>query len=393
MKLNRLLNVQEFEKEALRLLPRSVGGFLFGGAEDGHTLKENQAVFNRLLFRPQGLTGVSNRSQSIELWGKTYSSPIGISPIGVAALARHHCDLILARAAVSEQVPFILSGSSSVPLEIIAQHAPGSWYQGYLPGDVARLENLLLRLEAAKFETLVVTIDTPVGANRETNERNGFVLPLKLNPRLMWDGITHPAWTIKVFLQTLMRDGIPRFSNQTHEVGNPITQDQPNGFRSGWDKLDWDHLRWLRDRWKGRLLIKGVLHDADARKAVQCGLDGLIVSNHGGRQLDSSISTLQALPPVVAAVPRDFPVMIDGGFRRGTDVMKALALGARMVFMGRPMLAGAAVAGDQGVHRVINILRSEIDRNQALLGCADITRINTSYLAVASAPLIHTETT
>ncbi len=386
MKPSKLLNAMEFEREARRILPHSVGGFLFGGAEDGRSLAENLAVFDRLLFRPQGLTGTSARSQSVELWGARYSSPIGIAPIGVAALACHRCDLVLAKAAAKNGIPFILSGSSNVPLEQIVEQAPDAWYQGYLPGDESRLEKLMLRLEAAQVRNLVVTIDTPVGANRETNERNGFVLPLRLTPRLALDGIMHPRWTIRVFMRTLLRDGIPRFANQSHEPGNPITADQPQGFRSGWDKLDWNHLRWLRDRWQGRLLIKGVLHEDDARKAVGIGLDGLVVSNHGGRQLDSAVSTLQALPEIVAAVPRSFPVLIDGGFRRGTDVMKALALGARMAFMGRPMLAGAAVAGSQGVDRVIQIFKSEIDRNQALLGCADITALNTNYLTTASAP-------
>lgn len=386
MKSEKLLNAMDFERKARRILPQSVGGFLFGGSEDGRSLAENRAVFDRLLFRPQGLKGTSDRTQTVELWGTRYASPIGIAPIGVAALACYRCDLVLAKAAAQSNIPFIVSGSSSVPLEQIVAQAPNVWYQGYLPGDEARLEKLLLRLESAHVQHLVVTIDTPVGANRETNERNGFVLPLKLTPRLIAQGLLHPRWTTQVVMRTLLSDGVPRFANQTHEAGNPIIANQPQGFRNGWDKLNWNHLRWLRNRWRGRLLIKGVLHEQDARKAADIGLDGIVVSNHGGRQLDSAISPLQALPEIIAAVPKHFPVLIDGGFRRGTDAMKALAIGARMAFIGRPMLAGAAVGGIQGVERVIQIFKSEIDRNQALLGCNDITDLNTGYLTIASAP-------
>ncbi|MDT4871179.1 (S)-mandelate dehydrogenase [compost metagenome] len=174
---------------------------------------------------------------------------------------------------------------------------------------------------------------------------------------------------------------MPRFSNLYEEIGPPITQDPPNGFRGERDKLSWEHIRWIRENWPGKLVLKGVMHADDARQACEAGADGVIVSNHGGRQLDGCISPLQALPDVVAAVPPGFPVMVDGGFRRGSDVLKAIALGARMVFTGRPQLFGAAVGGDAGIRKVAEIFRSEISTNMALLGCRTLADVTPDLIA------------
>ena len=267
-------------------------------------------------------------------------------------------------------MPFILSGSSNVPLETIQQQAPGFWYQGYFAGDTDRIARILTRLKAAGVQTLVVTIDTCVGANRENNARQGFTIPFSMNGKLLLDGLLHPRWSADVFARTLLKSGVPRWCNLYEEIGCPITQDPPGGFRTGRDLLDWNHVAWLRDHWPGRLIVKGVMHPGDAAEAVKHGLDAVIVSNHGGRQLDSAISTLQALPDIVAAVPPSFPVLIDGGFRRGTDVLKAIALGARMVFAGRPFMYAAAVGGRAGVRHALTILQTEVARNLALLGCS-----------------------
>ncbi len=381
MKLDRLLSVADFEKAARRRLPKAVLGYVEGGTEDCHTLRANRAAFDHVVFRPRGLTGVAGRTQKVELWGREYASPIGIAPMGVTAICHHECDVALASAAHRQQIPFILSGLSTVPMEKVQAAAPGIWYQGYIPGDIQRIGSLMKRLEAAHIKVLVVTIDTAVGANRENNERAGFTIPFKISPRLVLDGILHPAWSASVFGRTLMNGGIPRFTNVLADPqGFRITEEPSGGFRQGRDLLTWEHLRWMRDNWRGKLLVKGLVHPEDARLAVKHGMDGVIVSNHGGRQLDGAISALQALADVKSVVPPDFPVMIDSGFRRGTDVLKAIALGARLVFMGRPMLYGAAVAGTQGVSRVIDILRTEIDRNLALLGCSDIGALSPDWL-------------
>jgi len=381
MSLDSYLSVADFERAARRKLPRAVYDFVAGGTEDGVSLAANRECFDRVSFRPRGLMGVADRSQAVSLWGTSYPSAMGIAPMGVTAICRHKCDLALAEAATSRGLPYVISGASNVPLEEIqTKVGGGAWYQGYFPGDTDRLERIIRRLLKAEVKVLVVTSDTPVAANRENNQRNGFMIPFRPSWSLLRDGVMHPTWSLQVFLKTLLADGVPRFSNLYEEIGPPITAEPAHGFRSGRDLLTWDHLSWLRDRWPGKLVVKGILHPDDAAAAVTRGMDAIILSNHGGRQLDGAMPALAALQTIKQIVPEDFPLLIDGGFRRGADILKAKALGARMVFVGRPALYGAAVAGAAGAGKVLDILRSEIDRNLALLGCADINRLDTQYL-------------
>ena len=384
MKLDRLLSVADVERAAARFLPRAVYGFVRGGTEDERTLQANLQAFDAVRFRPRGLAGVAQRSQAVTLWGRRYDSPIGVAPMGVTAICRHDCERALASAATEAGLPFVLSGLSTTPMERIREAAPHFWYQGYLPGDPARIGPLMDRLHHNGVEVLVVTIDTAVGANRENNQRAGFTIPFRASARLFVDGVLHPRWTAQVFLRTLLKDrGIPRFTNVVADPqGFRITEEPQGGFRQGRDRLDWSHLEWMRARWPGRIVLKGVAHPDDARAAVRSGLDGVIVSNHGGRQLDGVEASFDALRAIVPAVPQGFPVMVDGGFRRGTHVLKAIALGARLVFLGRPMLYGATVAGPRGVARVIEILKSEIDRDLALLGCRSLDQLDCTYLAM-----------
>ena len=382
MKLHQLLSVSDFERRARALLPRAVFGYVNGGTEDCLTLDANRAALRAVQFRPRGLVGVAERSQVVELWGRSYAHPFGIAPMGVTAMCRHRCEQDLARAAADAGIPFVLSGLSTLPMERLREAAPGFWYQGYIPGDKQVIAPLMQRLAANGVEVLVVTIDTPLGANRENNQRNGFTIPFRFSAGLLWDGMRHPRWSIDVFARTLLCERqIPRFCNVTADArGYAITEEPQGGFRQGRDRLDWSHLQWMRDAWRGRIVLKGVAHPADAERAHGLGLDGVIVSNHGGRQLDGAQGALDALPAVVAVVPRSFPVMVDGGFRRGTDILKAIALGARMVFLGRPMLYGAAVAGQAGVARVISILGAEVDRNLGLLGCPDVNALDEDFI-------------
>ena len=387
------LSLADFERAACRRLPAAVFAYVSGGTQDELSVQENRAVFNRLVFRPRGLRNVSLRSQTVSLWGKTYASPFGLAPTGINAMVWHDADALLAEQAHLAGLPFIISGASNVPLERLAKLAPGCWYQAYFSGDQARIEKIVQRLEAAAIETLVVTIDTCVGANRENNIRNHFSVPFRVSSSLLLDGILHPRWSLQVFAKTLLKAGIPCFANMDETAGNRIIDDTPKGFRAGRDQLDWDTLAWLRERWRGKLLLKGVVHPGDAMLAVQLGVDGIIVSNHGGRQLDGVISPLQALPEVLAQVPVDFPVMLDGGFRRGTDVLKAVALGARLVFLGRPPLYGAAVAGAVGIRRVLDILKTEIDRDLALLGCRSMREVSIDLLSVCGTPALKDQRT
>lgn len=380
MSLNQYLSAEDFQRAARRRLPHAVYEYVAGGTEEGASLRNNRACFQALDLRPRGLTGVAQRSQAVSLWGQEYAGPLGVAPMGFAAICRHRCDLELARAAQAHRLPFILSGASNVALEDIQQEVGNVWYQGYFPGDTDRLSRIIARLKRAGVDVLVVTSDTPVAANRENNQRNGFTVPFRPSWPLFLDGLRHPRWSVQVFLRTLIRDGVPRYMNLYEEPGPTITSEPGQGFRGGRDLLTWEHMRWLRDHWDGRLVVKGILHPDDARMAVACGMDGVIVSNHGGRQLDGAMAPLTALPAICAQVPSDFPVMLDGGIRRGTDIIKAVALGARMVFAGRPVLFGAAIAGEQGASRVLEILQTEVDRNLALLGCPQLADLDTDFL-------------
>lgn len=381
--------VSDFEKKARKRLPRCVAGYVCGGTEDETSLSESLAVMKRIGFRHRGLQQVAQRTSEVVIFDQTYSMPIGFAPTGFAAIVMHECDMALATEAMKARIPFVISGASNVPLERL-QAATGNrcWYQAYLPGDISRIGMLLNRLERAEIPVLVVTIDTCVAGNRENIKRLDFTVPFKVSPRLILDGALHPRWSVKVFARTLMKSGVPRFSNLYEQIGPPITQDTPNGFRGERDRLSWEHIRWIRENWKGKLVLKGVMHPEDARLAVAAGVDGLIVSNHGGRQLDGSISPLQALPDIVNVVSNAMPIMIDGGFRRGSDVLKAIALGASLVFTGRPQLYGAAVAGVDGIRKVVDIFQSEIDTNMALLGCSRLQDITSDCLQVVDVPRI-----
>ena len=367
--MGRLLSTADYERAAAHRLPRCVRGFVLGGTEDGASLRENRRAFDDWQFLPRGLKDVSRRHTVTTLWGIDHAMPVGLAPTGLAALVAHDGDLALAVAARAARVPFVISGSSSVPLEELMQAAPDSWYQAYFPGDRERIERIVQRLDAARVQTLVVTMDTCVAANRENNARLDFNIPFRLTPRLVLDGLLHPRWTADVLLRSLRTRGVPRFANLYEEIGTPITVEPPQGFRTGRDRLGWDDIDWLRRRWPGRLILKGVLHPQDAQQAATLGVDALIVSNHGGRQLDGTVAPLHALPAIVRAVGRGLPVFLDGGIRRGTDVLKALALGASFVFVGRPALCGLAVAGVEGVGAVLALLQQEIERDLALLGC------------------------
>jgi L-lactate dehydrogenase (cytochrome) len=384
--LHKLLSISDFEREAKRRLPKAIFEYVRGGTEDEVALVGNRAVFDQLVFRARGLRNVSARSQSVTVLGQTYASPFGFAPTGVNAIVCHDCDSKLAREVARSQLPYIISGASNVAIETLVKLAPHCWYQGYFPGDRTRIGNIADRLDAAGVKTIVVTIDTCVGANRENNQRNDFTIPFQLTAKLIGSGLMHPRWLLEVFAKTMFSTGTPRFVNMYETMGPSITENTTDGFRAGRDRLSWEDLKWLRDRWSGQLLVKGVMHPQDAELAAATGMDALIVSNHGGRQLDGAIAPLQALPDVVRSVPKTLPVLIDGGFRRGTDVLKAIALGAKLVFMGRPQLYGAAVAGTEGIAKVVDILRTEIDRDLALLGCKDLTEVTPDLLSVRGAP-------
>ena len=373
--LRNMLSLHDFEAAARRRLPRPIFGYIAGAAEDNASLRDNREVFGEYSFATRVLRDVSRRSQVVELFGQRYSSPFGIAPMGINALSTYRGDLVLARAAQRAGIVSIMSGTSLIPMEEVARESPATWFQAYIPGDQERIDALVDRVARAGFGTLVVTVDIPVSANRENNIRTGFSTPLRPGLRLAWDGMVRPRWVAGTFLRTLLRHGMPHFENSFATRGAPIVSSSVLRDFTARDHLNWGHIEAIRRRWKGPLVVKGLLGVEDALQARRVGADAVVLSNHGGRQLDGAISPLRVLEAVVAAVGPGYPVLIDSGFRRGSDVLKALALGARMVLVGRPFNYAAAVAGEAGVAHAIGLLQDEVDRNMAMLGvtgCAEL---------------------
>ncbi|MCC2677049.1 MAG: L-lactate dehydrogenase (FMN-dependent) and related alpha-hydroxy acid dehydrogenase [Ramlibacter sp.] len=382
-RLGHILSLDDFERAARRHLPAPVFAYISGAVERNHTLRANAASFEQYEFLPRMLVDISRRTTAATVLGKRWSAPFGMAPMGISALSAYCGDLVLAQAAARENVPMIMSGSSLIRLEEIVKVNPDAWFQAYLPGDEANIRALIERVKAAGYRTLVITVDASIASNRENNVRAGFSTPMRPSLSLAWQGIAHPRWLFGTFLRTIAVHGMPHFENNYARRGAPILSANVQRDFSDRGHLNWDHLRMIRGLWPGQLVVKGILDPRDARLAVDCGADGIIVSNHGGRQLDGTVPPLRMLPQVVAACPQ-VPVMIDSGFRRGTDVLKALALGAKFVFVGRPFNYAASVAGEDGVRKAIGLLREEVSRNMAMLGVNTLAELDATYLLPAA---------
>ena len=368
MKPPRARNIAELRDAARQRLPRVVFDYVEGGAEDGVTLRANREALESIRFAPRTLVDVSQRSQQVSLFGRTYDCPFAIAPLGASGLCWRDADVALARAARAANVPFTLSTHSFVPVERVTREAGGApWFQLYMPKDRAAAGAIVQRAFDAGCETLVLTTDVPVGGNREHDERSGFGMPLRFGARTVLDALRHPRWLAQVYFRSLRGRDLPLW-----------------GLRR--DQADWSDLAWLRARWPRKLLVKGILTVQDARLAREHGADGIVVSNHGGRQLDGAPATIEVLPRIAAALGGETAILVDGGFRRGADVVKALALGADMVLVGRPALYGAAAGGEAGVRRALHILRSEVDRVLALLGCPSIGDLGPQHLMKQNSP-------
>jgi (S)-mandelate dehydrogenase len=361
-----LLNADDWRREARRRLPRFVFDYVDGAADDGLCLRRNRTDLDAITLKPRVLRDTSMIDTGVEVFGRRWAMPVGVAPTGLNGLVRPGGDGLLASAAAGAGIPFTLSTASNLSLEQVRAVAAGSeqWMQLYvMHREMA--ERIVRRAAAAGYSALVLTVDVPVSGNRELDLRNGFRLPFRPTPRLAWDVASHPRWALR-----LARHGAPAFANLRPDDGEPISAAlQAALLARAMDRtLVWEHLAWLRELWKGPLLLKGVLHAEDARRALDHGADGVIVSNHGGRQLDASPSAVSALPAVVAAVAGRVPVFMDGGVRRGSDVAKALALGAAAVFAGRPLLYALAAGGRDGVSAWLQSLRDDLVRTMVLLG-------------------------
>ena len=376
------LNIADLRALARRRLPRGVFDFIERGSEDDLAVVNNRASFDHYRLRPSVLKDVSRRSLATQILGRASPMPLVMAPTGAAGLVWHDGEVALARAAAAAGIPFTLSTASLTSIERIAAEAPGRlWFQLYMWPDRAMSLDLVQRVQQAGFEALVVTVDTAVAPNRECNVRNGFMLPFRPNRRNFVDIALHPRWLSTVILRYLLTTGMPRFENFPEVLQRSLT-DAPKG-RSALPKTDsltWEDVRTLRKAWHGPLIVKGILRPEDALAAANHGADAIIVSNHGGRNLDHSIPPLFALPDIVESVGARIEVLMDGGIMRGSDVIKALALGAKAVLVGRAPLWGVAAAGQPGADRALAILAEESLRVLGQLGCSTIAELDTDLL-------------
>jgi (S)-mandelate dehydrogenase len=368
------LNIEELRVLARRRLPKAVFDFIDGGAEDEWTLQQNRFQFERWGLVPRVLVDVAVRDGTVRIFGETYGAPLVISPTGLAGLVRARAEVHLARAAHAAGIAFTMSTASTVNIEELAAQTTGPlWFQLYVLRDRELTTSLIRRAQESNYRALVVSVDCPVMGNRERDPRNGLTLPLR--PRLgnCIDLVCRLGW-----LWDMARFGAPLPANLVPEQGHRTKGEALTSWVH--DLLDptvtWDSIRWVRKQWKGPLLIKGIASPEDARKAVDHGADGVVVSNQGGRQLDGAVPSLEALRRVADSVGSRTTILCDSGFRRGTDVVKALALGARAVLVGRATLWGVAAAGEPGAARAVAILREEIDRTMALIGRSTVEDID-----------------
>lgn len=375
----RAINIAELRAMAQRRVPGFIFEYVEGGAEDERTLGTNRLALEALRFIPQTLVHTHGRHLRTTLFDGECTAPLIIAPTGGNGLLHAQGDIELARAAAQLGIPFCLSTVSNVRLEQLPKSAAGRlWMQLYVMQDRAIAEDIMRRADEAGFEALVFTTDANVFGSREWDRRN-YRAPGKPSVRTMLDMMRHPGW----FLEVIAKHGMPRFCNlepflsprSARAVGGSTILPPMFGAT-----IHWEDIAWIRRFWPRRLLIKGVLSVKDARRALELGCDGIVLSNHGGRQLDSCIAPIEILPEVAAAIGNRMTLIIDSGFRRGTDIVKALALGAHAIMIGRPALYGLMAGGGSGVRRALQILTTETDRVLGQLGCRSLSDVGPHLL-------------
>ncbi len=374
----RAFSIAELRQAAKRRLPRAVFDFIDGGAEEEQTLRDNRAAFSRLRLAPKVLIDVSRIDTVTTILGAASELPIAIAPTGAVGFGWRGGDLAIAKAAAALGIPYSLSMNATASIERIAREAPGRlWFQAYFLKQRDTTFGLIDRARAAGYEALIVTADVPVGGKRERDYRNDFALPFRFTARNLLDFASRPAWALPMLVQ-----GIPKMENLADHApeGTDAVALASSVARNNDAALDWEVLKQVRDRWPGKMLVKGILRPDDAERALAAGCEGVIVSNHGGRQLDGAVSSLDALPPIVRAVGGKASVLMDGGVRRGADVVKALACGAEAVMIGRATLYGVCAAGEAGARRALDILSDELVRAMQLCGTRRIADIGPETL-------------
>lgn len=382
LKSSKVINIEDLRRIARRRIPRSVFDYLDGGAEAELTLNENCRAFRDVLFRPRGAVSVGDCDLKTRVLGHEFSFPAMLAPVGYSRLMHPGGEVAAAGAAGEAGTGYILSTISAHKLENVKAASQGPvWYQLYLLGGREAAEGALDRARRAGFSALVITVDTPVAGMRERDPRNGMkeLLGSSVFAKIPFvpNILAHPGWLVSFLLD----GGMPKLENIVIPGKGPMDL-LDVGSALARAVVTWEDLRWIREMWTGPIVVKGLLTGDDARRAVDEGAAAVVVSNHGGRQLDSVSPTLRALPEIVAAVNGQVEVLMDGGVRRGGDIVKAMCLGARAVLIGRAYAYGLAAAGQAGVKRALQILRDDVERTLRLLGCPSLTALNRSYVEV-----------
>ncbi len=371
-------NLADLRQQARKILPKGLFEFVDRGTENELALRTLRAALDRVLFRPHVFVDVSARNTSTDFFGKPSAMPLAVAPTGAAGLLWFDGEIQVARAAHNMGVPFILSTASIVSMERVAAEAGGRlWFQLYMWSDRNLSMELVDRAKASGYEALIVTADTPVSPNREYNKHNGFSLPMRISRRNVLDVALHPRWFFNVLARYLMRSGVPSLENYPTSMRVRLDERQ-TPFKC--DSLNWDDLRQLRKKWDGPLIVKGILRADDAVRAHECGADAIVVSNHGGRNLDASVPPFTVLPEIIDTLAKRMDVWVDGGMSRGSDVVKAIALGAKGALVGRGPLWGVACDGEPGARLALQIYQDEMDRVMAYLGANNLSALDRDLL-------------
>ncbi|MDP6345969.1 MAG: alpha-hydroxy acid oxidase [Alphaproteobacteria bacterium] len=377
-RLARCHNIDDLRRAARRKVPLLIFDFVDGAAEDEVTLARNRNGFDRYQLVPHNFVDVSEIDTTTTVLGRRVEAPLVVSPTGLPRLVHHTGEEGLVPAAGKHGIPYTLSSASSTSIEAVANLSSGpKWFQIYVWKDRAIVDDFIDRCKGAGYDALCLTVDVPITGNRERDVRNGLALPPKPTPAVLFDMLCKPTWLwhLKTKPEFTLANLVGRVEQDTSASNlSRYTEEQLD------KSLSWDDAARMKERWDGPFAIKGVLRAEDARRAVDLGFDGIIVSNHGGRQLDHAPAPIDVLPEIVAAVEGRAQVILDGGVRRGTDVLKALSLGATACMAGRPYLYGLGAGGQAGVERAMEILKGEIRRDLMLLGCAKATDLGPQYL-------------
>ncbi len=385
--LDRCYNIFDLREAAQRRLPKGIFEYVDKGTEDGISLEENRAAFQRIKLYTQFLNDWSTRDLGTDIFGKRINLPVGIAPTGSAGLMWYQGELELAKAAAAAGIPFTLATGALTSLEEITKALPDArkWFQLYPWEDEAGSYEMVTRARDLNWEALVVTIDQAPGRGREHNERNGFSFPFRPNTTAALDMMMHPGWMWRVMRKYVMNEGLPTNANFPERYRFTVIDGKTRVRPALFKGMTWEHLRKFREFWPRKLIVKSILSADQARAAVDAGADAVVVSNHGGRAFDSAIATIDVLPQIVEAVGNRCTVILDSGIRRGSDIVKALGLGAKMVLVGRATLYGTACGGQAGAARAIKILSDEMERSFGYVGARRISELGPHIFAPRNA--------